>query len=324
MIRWRSVLVAVVVPMLLFLPSPAEAQPATITAVVGGGVSSQPHLAGAGDWTFNVTSMTGTISRLTVAVRLESCDGPISGFEEVRYRRGAPLTVGSTFAVEGVPAGRHCARASVAGAAGSNVELEVTHPSPPAAGTVVIVRPPQPEPFYLGSSSWPVWVSAAVVGSGDDYDAAKTAELDWYRSDTGTSTWELLATDTAEGYVSLDVGDHTLVASAAVPSAGGAQASHRIVVHQELDVVLGAVTIAGTEVSVPVTVTSDGVGMRSYLEGHVTAPGGAVRFTATVSTDENGVGEVTFKASKPGTYAIEVEAHADLSRYGHAATTFRK
>lgn len=323
MTRRRFITAVAAASLLLFSPSPAHAAVGTITAVVGSGVSSQPHLAGDGDWTFTVAATNGTISRLTVAVRLESCSGTVAGYHELRYRRSAPLTVGAQFTVTGIPVGLHCARASVEGATGAAVALQVSHPSSPAPGTVVILRPAQLEPLYVGSSSWSVAVAAAVVGTGDAYDEVKTNELRWYEYDGQAEVWNVLL-PTPNGEVHLAVGNHELVASAADPSTGLPQAAYEVVVHPELDVVIGDVTIAGSVVTAPVSVSSAGVGTRSYLEGRVTAPDGTVRFTPTTSTDGAGEGTLTFKATKPGTYSMRVDAHADRSMYGSDETTFSK
>lgn len=203
------------------------------------------------------------------------------------------------------------------------MEFAVTHQPAPVPCTVVVLRPAQAEPFYVGSPSWPVFVSAAVVGSGDEYDTQATAALDWYDYDSSTGSSTLLSSDTPATYLSLQAGSHTLIASAGAPFTGP-QASCQAIVHEEMVVALGSPTVAGSIVTVPVTVTDGDAGVESSLEARVTAPDGSVRFTQVVSTDASGVGSVAFRATKPGTYAIAVDAHAANSMYGHAETTVSK
>jgi hypothetical protein len=92
----------------------------------GGSDLRRDHSAGEGTWTFTVTSLTGRVNELTVAIRT-SCPGDIVFFQRAKFP-----SVGQTFTATAVPAGTYCVVSSIL--AGKKrtpnpaATIDVTHP----------------------------------------------------------------------------------------------------------------------------------------------------------------------------------------------------
>jgi hypothetical protein len=302
-------LISIAVP--LVSKTPVQASTETITATVGSGAAVEQHLSGTGSWTFTVVSVSGSITKAYLGFGYEA-----DHFTDCRAVRKP--TVGTSVTLPSSPGGLMYARVVVEGRAGSSIEVAVSHPSAPPAGSVVIYKP-SAEPFHLGTPRWPLYVEAAVVGDGESF-APSSADLDWY--DCQAAGCSLIASNMPSGYLSLSVGTHTLVAALTSPGTGP-QDEYTVIVNEELTVTVGTATLDGGYATVPVSVTDRGAGIQTRLEVTLTNPDGAMRWY-TFETDASGNASLVLKTTKIGTYVVHVNAMTSDGRYGEGEGSFTR